>query len=417
MMRLIQRVHVAADASECLTSGPLGNPAKSVHRPPAQVEQQDRREAVRKSRSERFALLGVARRLLLNAGRAAGLEHPSDYHRTADCHHASLGSGVAIKRATEHGGAFYAGVATCGNVWACPVCAAKVQERRREEIATGIRWAYREGLQPVMVTLTFPHRSWHKLSALLTQQDDALKRLRRGRPWSRFIESVGYRGLIRSLEVTHGENGWHPHTHELWFVRADADAEAIRAEVAQQWESACARAGLLNMDDPAQVEAFRAHAVDVKGNCSASDYLAKQDDSRHWGADRELAKSSSKAGRAKGLHAFGLLADAAEGNSRAGRLFLAYVLAMKGRRQLFWSHGLKAVVGLDAKTDEEVAAEEREQSELLGVMTALEWESVVRAGLRAALLTAAERGGWPDVRRLLDAIVPPTDPPPPQPRE
>lgn len=156
------------------------------------------------------------------------------------------------------------------------------------------------------------------------------------------------------------------------------------------------------MDDAAQVEAFRAHAVDVKGNCSASDYLAKQDDSRHWGADRELAKSSSKAGRAKGLHAFGLLADAAEGNSRAGRLFLAYVLAIKGRRQLFWSHGLKAAVGLDAKTDDEIAAEKREKSELVGVMTVSEWKMVVCAGLRATLLTAAELGGWPAVLALLD---------------
>lgn len=197
-------------------SGSLGNPVEFVHRPAAQAqaqaqaEQQDRREAVRKSRSERFALLGVARRLLMNAGRAAGLEHPSDYHRTADCHHARLGPGVAIKRTTEHGGAFYAGVATCGNVWSCPVCAAKVQERRREEIAAGIRWAYSSNLQPVMVTLTFPHRAWHKLSDLLAQQDEALKRLRRGRPWSRFIESVGYRGLIRSLEVTHGKTAGIP---------------------------------------------------------------------------------------------------------------------------------------------------------------------------------------------------------------
>ena len=33
----------------------------------------------------------------------------------------------------------------------------------------------------------------------------------------------GFKGLIRSLEVTHGANGWHPHTHELWFLKGSAE--------------------------------------------------------------------------------------------------------------------------------------------------------------------------------------------------
>ncbi|WP_223932401.1 hypothetical protein, partial [Aeromonas caviae] len=37
-------------------------------------------------------------------------------------------------------------------------------------------------------------------------------------------------------------------------------------------------------------------------------YLVKMDDSRHWGADRELAKASSKKGKKSGQHPFGLLA-------------------------------------------------------------------------------------------------------------
>jgi hypothetical protein len=289
-------------------------------------------------------------------------------------------------------------------VWSCPVCAAKIQERRREEIAKAIDWTYENKLQPVLVTLTFPHRVWHGLGELLERQADALHRLRAGAPWSRLKAAAGYRGLIRSLELTHGANGWHPHTHELWIVRADQDAGQLRAKVLDRWEAACIRAGLLDPTDAAAVAGFREHAVDVKGNCSASDYLAKQDDSRHWGVDRELAKSSTKAGKAKGMHPFGLLALAAT-DAEAGRLFASYSLTVRGKRQIFWSRGLKALVGVEDLSDETLAEQEREDADTLGKLDSDDWCTVRQAGARAAVLDAAEGGGWPAVQALLDRLT------------
>ena len=143
----------------------------------------------------------------------------------------------------------------------------------------------------------------------------------------------------------------------------------MKVEVLKRWESACIRAGLLDPKNEAQLEAFRAHAVDVKGNCSASDYLAKQDDSRNWGVDREIAKASTKNGRAKGLHPFALLAKAGKGDKRAERLFLAYCMAMKGKSQLYWSPGLKDAVGVNEASDEELAEESRDAADLLGMLT------------------------------------------------
>ena len=145
------------------------------------------------------------------------------------------------------------------------------------------------------------------------------------------------------------------------------------------------------------MRAFDAHAVDVKGWCSASDYLAKQDESKHWGADRELAKASTKAGTAKGLHPFGLLANAAEGDKVAGGKYLEYAEAMKGKSQLFWSRGLKSEVGVIEATDEELAEEERDSADLLGRLSLLQWRRVRDAEQRAELLEAAETGGWPAV--------------------
>lgn len=368
------------------------------------AEQQKR--AIQTVRSERYALLSTARRVLSAAGQASGLAFGHDLHRTAKCKHImrSPQVGVHLSHQSDQNKAFFSGLVTCGSVWSCPICAAKIQERRREEIAKAVDWAYDNDLQPMLVTLTFPHRAWHKLQDLLDQQADALARLRKGRQWDEFKESIGYEGMIRSLELTHGGNGWHPHTHELFFVKKDADAEQTKAKILKFWTSACVRAGLLDDKNQAQMDAFSEYAVDVKGHCSASDYLAKQDDSRHWGVDRELAKASSKAGKSKGLHAFGLLKQAETCKKSAG-LFLIYSLAMRGKRQIFWSKGLKKRVGVDEVSDEALAEQEREEADLLGQIDEDDWRTVREAEARAAVLDAAESGGWPAVQQLLEALT------------
>lgn len=381
----------------------LGYTRNLLH-PPTPQDRTPHREA----RAQRFELLATARTVLSAAGRRAGLQYGHDLHRTAKCRYIrrSAAGLVGVHMDRAHAAAFYSNLTTCGSVWSCPICAAKVQERRREEIAAAIDWAWTQELKPVMLTITFPHRAWHSLRRLIDQQADALTKLRSGKAWQSFKSRIGYQGLIRSLELTHGRHGWHPHTHEIWFVDEYADADAIRREVARRWLSACARAGLIDLNDTAAVNDFLAHSIDIKDRCSASDYLAKQDETKHWGADREMAKASTKAGRAKGFHPFGLLAEAAENTDadarrRAGRLFVVYSMVMKGKRQLFWSHGLKDRIGLRDISDEELAEESREEADDLGALTTPEWHFIRTHGLRAQVLDAAENGGWAAVVALL----------------
>lgn len=365
---------------------------------------QDRKK-IQSTRAERYALLAMARALLLQEGKKAGLEHPGNFHATAKCRHVTHGQAVGVHTSKAHKGAFYSGLVTCGSVWACAVCGSKVQERRRLEIAKAMEWAYARGLQPVMVTFTNPHQVSDHLPTLLKQQAFAFAKLRAGEPWRRFKEKYGFSGLIRALELTHGQNGWHPHTHEMWFVSGDVDAKKMKIEILARWERVCARAGLLDIDNKKQLAAFRDFAVDVKGNCSTSDYLAKMDEARHWGADRELAKASSKTGRAKGRHPFALLADAADGDKLAGHLFVEYVKALRGKAQLYWSSRLKAKVGVDDKTDLELAEEERDEADVLGHVDLDDWRTIREARAQAQVLDAAEVGGWPAVQALISVLT------------
>ncbi len=380
----------------------LGTYAKSITPPPKKRRNRGGRGPVRESRARRYELQETACSVLSAEGTRQGLRYGHDLHRTAKCKRIRRGE-VSVHLAREQGAAFYSGLITCGSVWACPVCAAVVQERRREEIARAIDWAYEHGLQPMMVTLTHPHTRADDLGDLLRRQAMALQRLRAGAPWGRVKAQLGYQGLIRALELTHGENGWHPHTHEIWLVSAQATAEDAREKITTRWISACERAGLL---PPEKIEAFKEHAVDVKSWVSTGEYLAKIDDeSQLWGADREMASASSKKGRAGGRAPFQILADACEGDAASAALYVDYALTMRGRRQLFWSRGLKARVGIEDIEDEELAEQSREAADLLGQLTADEWGVIRRAGQRAQVLDAAETGGWEAIQVLIAALA------------
>ena len=368
---------------------PLGNTAKSSSPP---------ENAASQGRLTRYQALSSAREILVKDSKKLNPnKYPGDVYRTADCRYVMRSSVVKIHHSEQYRSAFYSGLATCGSVWACPVCTSKIQERRRHEIDIAINWAKMNGYEVMMVTFTFPHHSWHSLSELLARQKDAFRRLRSGKVWQEMKKSVGFLGLIRSLEVVYGQNGWHPHTHELWFVKKFVGDYWIM----KRWENACIKSGLLNANDEQKVSAFREHSVDVKRDVDQGDYLAKQDDSRKWGLADEVAKATSKKGRSKGVHPHHFLIRKSEGDEDR---YLEYVSAMKGQRQLFWSKGLKKMMGVLDISDEELVEDQRETADILACLDKEQWSYIRGNDARAQLLDAAENGGKSAVNDFLVAL-------------
>jgi plasmid rolling circle replication initiator protein Rep len=370
---------------------PLGSIAKSTSPCPS-VDTVI--SAIRTARSKRFELLSSVRSIYLAEGTRQGLELPTKYHRTTLCKHAVTGSEVLLMKGknpeTNKPRGYFTGLQTCGSVWTCPICANRIQETRRQEIALAMKFlcAEAQGKQAVMVTFTFPHTVADKLKDLLEKFSKSLMSFKSGKAFVGFKNRYGFEGLIRSLEITRGPNGWHPHTHELFFVDKELEQAEFKEWLQNRWLNVCSKSGLVDINDDDKVDAFIKHSLDVKFNCSTSDYLAKFDDKANWGVDREIAKASSKNSKKNGMHPFEL---AHKGYSQ---LFIEYTEAIKGKAQLFWSRDLKKKVGIVDITDEEISEEDKkEEDTVIGFLRKIEdWKTVTAYELRSKILDMVEDG-------------------------
>lgn len=301
-----------------------------------------------------------------------------------------------IKLGSE--GACWSGLVSCGSVWHCPVCAAKIAGERREEVRLAIERAQAAGLSVWMATFTMPHHAFQAAGDLVGQVALGFRQVIAGAPWQRARERARYAGAIRSLEVTHGDNGWHPHLHVLVMLEPGAEALERGAELArfmfQRWSAAIARAGFGECDE----KAWKFERCETPEQ--AGDYVSK------WGPDWELTHAHLKDGKRGGRSPWRMLRDYAEHAApRDAALLIEYAEAFKGRRQLTWSKGLKARFKIGDAEDAELA--EREPSDAKPVVEV--HEDAVRLivrhkGAMARALEVLELHGVPGLYEFLERL-------------
>lgn len=266
-------------------------------------------------------------------------------------------AGISILRRAGGGGARYRGLTACGDVWACPVCAAKISEVRRRELQKAIVVANLRGSHAYLLTLTLPHEFGVDLGALMGPFAKALQRLKNSRGYKAFMERHGRLGQIKALEVKHGPNGWHPHVHEL-VIAAPGLLEDTRGldDLRAAWVASLLKSGI---GDTSKVSDMLAHALDLRGGDDAAAYVAKYGHEERWGMASEMTQWMKKTGGVRGDHftPFELAAMGAAGDAHARRLFAEYLEAFKGRRAMTWTRGLRARLLDDEElTDEQAAA-------------------------------------------------------------
>lgn len=311
---------------------------------------------------------------------------------------------VQVWKSTEHQTTHYKGLQTCGSVWRCPVCSAKIAERRRLEIIQAMDAHKLAGGCVNLLTLTCPHQVKDNLADLLAKQAKALNRFWNDRQVKAVLAEMGTLGQIRALEVTHGRlspqnNGWHPHYHVMLFQGSGVDlARFDQAQMTDwqvrlyvQWAKACKGSGL--------GEPSYQHGLRLDNGDKAAQYVAK------WGLEDELTKGHTK----KALHGEtpfdflrAIVADKAD--KQAAALFVEFAKTFEGKRQLHWSKGLKKLYQVKEKTDDSLAAETDDKARLLGMITLDQWRDVLAVEGRGVVLQLSAAGGWDAVVLYLEQI-------------
>lgn len=289
------------------------------------------------------------------------------------------------------------GLAVCGSVWLCPVCAAKITEYRRMELRQAVAAAQEKGLTVALLTLTMRHRDGQSLRDLLDGLKLGWKGIFQGR-FAMAVKEAGLVGYIRAFEVTHGQNGWHPHLHVLLFLDRRADLDALTVTLREKWLASLKKAGY----------ASNGHALDLRcGDSAIADYVSKWGKlSETWDVASELTKGHVKRGRSEAtITPFDMLRallGEEEGCERYVKLYREYAYSIKGVHQLQWSwHLRKLLLGQEeAPTDTEIAEKTGEYMPEVARLTVAQWRAIYNRDLVGELLAAvASSGGSYDALR------------------
>lgn len=323
--------------------------------------------------------------------------------RPATCSHA-VGETVSINN--KAGKAHYGGVESCASIWSCPVCASHIRAQRAIEIARVVEAHQAQGGAVLFMTLTVRHHKQDKLKTLLDTVSEGWRALTGSRVWRKRVKKdFGIDGYIRSIEITYGENGWHPHVHTLLFLKDDLSLpsmEKLGSEIFNFW-SDWAQKQLGKA--PTRDHGLDLQKVDDKGKV-LSKYLSKfeLEKTDKWSVDREMARSDMKKGRKTSITSFQLLTGdtvlgLAEGKRRS--LWIEYYEATKGGRCITWSRGLKDRYGITDKTDEEII-EDVQAGGAVWVAHRKDYEAINKdPEKRARAQFLAEIQDWKQLARLL----------------
>jgi hypothetical protein len=332
--------------------------------------------------------------------RALAAADPDTPERQRNCGVVPVGGQVEIQM--KDGSAYYCGLETCGNVWLCPVCSAKIHRRRATELRDALTTWEADGHAASFVTITVPHDVDDRLAKLLDAERDAWKRITRGAAWQRLKRKLGIAGHVIALEFTWGdENGWHPHYHVLLVHDQDLGAAAIAALHAHIHSRLAASCRDYAFRQPDQL-----HAVRIDPNVSATAagaYVAKGGD---WTPAEEMARGDLKTSRTGSRTPFQLLADYYQtGDSHDRALWDEYARVTRGLAAVRWSRGLHpAMLGFAAareRTDHELAAAQVGGKAVVVIPLAA-WMRIRAAGLEHAVLVAAETGAMPILKHFLN---------------
>lgn len=353
----------------------------------------------------------------------------SSLKRVRDCGR-PIGStvGIRVSGTGPDRVAGHAGLSTCGSVWSCPVCSAKVANVRQQDIEKAVNTHLSNGGAVAMLTLTMRHHKGQALADLWEALSKAWKAATNGSGWKRDKQHFSVRHYIRVVEVTHGDNGWHVHVHALLFGDDFSNAVELTSlgqRMFARWSRRLQKDGFrapiehkgglkIQKITPGKAAAqaladyFTKAGMDPDVEADEATKQARQEskNAREMAhkVSMEAARGDLKTAKHGNRTPWGILSDFLRTGDMADLdLWHEYEKASKGKRQVVWSRGLRDEFDLDPeKTDEEIAEEDHE-GETIALIDATDYRRGCRISARfpAQLLDAAEDHGRPGLDQVL----------------
>lgn len=320
---------------------------------------------------------------------------------------------------TVHGGgdqgAHFSGTERCGSIWACPVCAAVIRAQRAEDIQRTVEAWQEDGGSVVFVTLTMRHTKSDPLAVTLNAAAEGFRRLLSSASYRRdFAPTMGIEGYVRSVEVTLGSNGWHPHVHALFFVRdplSKAQVNQWTSEMFSRWAEVVTRLGAKM---PSKERGVDVRVADTHGKVIA-EYLSKLQEAK---IGSEVARFDFKTGKGGNLMPFELLDPSTREDDwddhAAQQLWWEWYTATKGRRaitfsrsMLAWLKAKDAELAEDIEMSDDQIIEDAEQATPVFKVDGKDWDRHKNSPARlTGALDAVEAGDLGEAMDLLNGYVP-----------
>lgn len=355
---------------------------------------------------------------------------------------------VGIRKSAD-GVVGFSGLTTCGRVWLCPVCNAKVMAKRAIEIGAMLTWAAVEGYHVIWGSLTVRHQAGESLADLIAMQQSAWRHVMQSRTWSknsssRRVDHVhgprcaerreidgtlvdacerkyeydlvigmdgdvidGRIGYVRAAEITDGMNGWHPHFHPIILWKGTIEAgNKFADDVVTEWLTGVTNAGGEALREGGQkLEVIT--GLDIFDHLNGYVTKAVFSDPSKLALETVWSQGKMNTRRVNKTDShWSLLAGIEHGSKQDRARWVELEEATHGHRMIAWSRGLRSFAGLveEEKTDESVAAEEvGSREDTVAVITPRGWESVQdNPAALAAILDAIAAGTLVELAAVLD---------------
>lgn len=294
------------------------------------------------------------------------------------------------------------GVETCGNPNVCLKCGAKIRGRRAVDIGRVLRTHIKGGGHAYFLTLTFSHERSERAANVIDDALNAWSKMLQAGGWRRMKQATGITAFIRVTEITHGNNGWHPHHHVALLTNRpihfdDVDGghlEQVRCQVGRLWDNQ------VNKLDRQVHPVIGVTLVPIRDDNGIGAYVSK--------IELELVRSDLKVGRNTGSRSHWQVGAAAAEHGDPTDIalwhdfFQSVVTDNKRRRYFSTTPGLWKTYGIEELTDDEIASQQLEATPLVEIdrrvyTDAIRSERPVLAELRAL----AESGAPPELLTIV----------------